>query len=994
MKRGQRIRRSEAEEKRRARFREFLEKEQNIQKPKTRDDYVSAVGRALTDMLQPLLNGESLYTIEDPEQISKVAEWWEEQQKGLQSLHRTAMRHYLQFLNVDLKPPAPVSKHVLQIPPYKLRLADLVKSFFYDQKRHSMELDIGIYSQLLHIFSGEPAELIAVDSLRERTDSFKRLRWNILQRIEHSPEKIAADIEKNFSNILRTSCQTVITDIMRNRALDILKDLEENQVPYENSLLPCLAQLQAACWKNDPHLCAQAMLPLFRTVLLDCDPASRSYPPGQAALKDERSWEAGVLWAWIDGHDLSGEEITFFLSAPFPQKTENRSHLAAALFHGMLRLGTEPSEKQGDWTQADRWMETAAAFCGQYWQELCPTLLHPPAPRFPKVPESLLLGGVNASIYYAQLRQRQTKLLLHMPEAQETEQIIRLIRAQNALWKSSAVLRKRIEDDHELVEALTKTVCLWSLLAENTFYEAECCRRFALLEKNEACLTDVLEMYIRPCREILVKAVRLFRVSQNKPEGLYPKAVCQTCFDTFFDSKSPFVRRLRLQPGTDDRGYHEEQRLWEKTFSLQYIRPAAVHLPLDPDQLRDGERFKPVYCGVFDSVLGKNPAQQRPSELTLFQLLGSSQTSILQMNQVVDNLAMLQLFHVPGYQAACRAGFVTLSCYGEIHSPKAYLEKNLLNPNFVFSCSQAFQLPPDLTAEEREKAIREGARGVMLRYLNGQASLKNFPSSCDRGEMEFLAESWKIAFECFQHSDLRRFHQNPAYRFPPSSRKPPYAPGAIAQVVQERLDLLIQEARQPGSSKNLERLLDMEARFRKVGTQPDRSKYDIALDMLKQEDPDPIWEDLRTVIHQCYFLSNGSLCCDHILLTASDSDFILSPSSALSAQVSYMDSAPSATTEYIYRQSWKPGTLENIGWPDLCDIALISRELDLKSGGQSLESRLAQKERETGLGYFSQKDQLLLMDYIARLSTDERVHVCPAEEQKDAHYMEMNTKEM
>lgn len=1020
----QNMRCSAAEENQKECFREFLKKEMDITNIKSQDTYISPLTArgALTKMLHDNKEldsaAESLLTMDNLKQIQTIAVWWRSAKAGLSSLHRTALKYCLLFHGVDpLLPiynPNSISdskpKMILQQPPHAVRPYFLIQNFFPGHIRSSMEKDFPVYEHLLSLLCGKDAVFLTEDSLRESTPAFQRFREDALLQIEHFFDETAARIVQNFSGVLRVSCQNILKQIRLQRALPILEDLERRKVPYDNSLLPCLADLRTACQQNAPERCAQALLVLFKRVLLDCAPETQ-WGGQLPALQDPRIWDDGVIWSWTDQSSLSGGEIKFFLRTPFPQQPDYRAHLAAALLYNMSQLASEPGKKGSPetWKQADVWMETAVVFCGRYWADLYPALLRPPAKCFSQIPELLLLGDVNGSVYYAELLQQQAQLLLHMPVDGKTksEQSIQLIRAQNALRQSLFILQKRIDDRQELLEIITKErhVRLW--LAKGSLHAAECCRRFAVLEENETCLTDVLEMYIRPCRDFLTNPEAFSYLSEDEIKKIQTDRthVCQDCFDTFFGADSDFTGRLRLQPGMDDSSYRAEYQVWLNSPGLLLSPPPdgaqapSVHLPLDPEQLRNLERFKPVYSGVFDSVLGKDPAQKRPLELALFQLLGSSQTSLLQMNQVVDNLAMLQMFHIPGFQAACRAGLVTLSCYGEVHTPKTYLERNLQNPNFLFSCSQAFQLPPDLSEEEQERTIRTGARGVMVRYLNGQASLQEFPSVCDRQEMEFLAESWKIAFECFQHSDLRRYHQNEMYRFPPRKRKPPYTTGMLSSVVQERLRLLIQEAEQPGSHKNLHRLLAMQDYYQKyyqnqIGTQPGRSEFTAAADRLAQQYSDSVLEDLRTIIHQCYFLYNGSLCCDHILLTASDPDFVplSDPTHDFMPQAEYMNSSSSPTTEYVYRQAWKPGTLENIGWPDICDIALISRELDLKSGTQSNEQRLAQKETEIGLGYYLQKDDFLLMDYTAELSSKERVHVCASEELEETHFMEMNTK--
>ena len=164
-----------------------------------------------------------------------------------------------------------------------------------------------------------------------------------------------------------------------------------------------------------------------------------------------------------------------------------------------------------------------------------------------------------------------------------------------------------------------------------------------------------------------------------------------------------------------------------------------------------------------------------------------------------------------------------------------------------------------------------------------------------------LAESWKIAFDSFQPSDLRRYHQNDAYRYPP--RKTAFqAPSVLSlpQMLQQRIGRLIREARQPGSAKDLRRLLAVRDWADRIGILRDRSAYDSAIDALLKQNPDPTLEDLRSVVHQSYFLANGSLCCEHILLTERDPNFILLGQEN-GLRVTYESRTASPTTEYVYR---------------------------------------------------------------------------------------------
>ena len=954
--------------------------------PTSINDYAKAVsaGRKLTEAAREAgclpKDVESLLAMTDPDQVRAVRDWWEREGQDSLAGYKSHMNRWLAFRGVSSlspQPPAAAPDLPLQKPPHGVRLRFLLRAFFSEAR--SLET-----SDTLKLLCSLTGCQYSLESLREHTGAFRQLRWDLLNVIENAPQETAALLARQYGGSLRSACRNIVTQVLRQHGEQLLTDLSLRRVTYESSLLPPLEALRRACLSGTSHDCAGTFLELLRTVLEDCDPARLSGDPVLSpgdALRDSRLWTGGLLWFWMDLGPLPAGALEVLLPLPWPEDRERRSRLAALLLHSMLALAGKPNgDEPAGWKAADRWMEEAVVFCGQFWGDLSPALAHPPAVWCEAVPEHWLLEGPQNALFRAELLRRQAELLLRMPveDLPKTRQTVHLVRAQRAIEAGLAILRNRMEDNVcEALELAGAPRFLRQALARLRLLDAQVHRRFGLLETEECCLTDVVGMYIRPSREALADPEAFGHLTGAELAEIAPERarVCRDCFAAYFDKDSAFTKRLRLLPGSDDGSYQEEYGAWRAAFAGLLpeapVSAPSVHLPLDLDLTAS----RPVYSGVFDSVLGKAlSTQQKPVELSSFQLLGSSQTCLLQMNQVVDNLTTLQMLHVPGFRAACREGFVTLSCFNDIDSPRDYLLQKLRDPNFRFS---SFLLPEGAAG----KALEQTCRNLLLDYLTGGGTrLRDFPGSC-RDLMEFLADSYKLAFDSFQLSDLRRYHQNPSTRYP--KRRWTAAPRrTLREVLTERIGLLIQEARLPGSRKDLGKLERLRAQSEREALQnlSSRSAYDTAIDNLVSSEKDPevraALEDLRGLVHQSYFISNGLLCCDNILLTERDPDLILEQEAP---GVSYGTAGRSDMLEYAYRQAWKPGTRENIGWPDICEIALISRELDLRSEGMTMDQRLAQKERETGLPYQEQGGQLLLQDYTAKLSTGERVHVCPAE---------------
>lgn len=988
MKAGTRMGRSAAEEERYQRYQTFLRTQRKVERERSRDAYASAVSRRgrLTRAVREagLLpeHVESLLTMTRPEEVRGVRDWWQAEGRYALKGYAAHMGHWLCFQ--DAAPAAdsrerPASAR-LEEPPHHIRLLTLLQAFCAGWGT------MGDREDLLQAVTGCQYD---ADCLREHSASFRRLRQDLLDQIDQAPDRAAQALIRAFPGRLGSACLGLPAQLMQTHAAGLLEDLKHRRMEYGDSLLPYLEELERAGRQpaeDRDRTSARAFLALVRAVLLDCDPACRSGDPGLepgAALRDPRLWESGLLWTRLESGPLPPQLIQILLGIPWPEEVRQRARLAAALLHSMLALAGLPCAEEADWSAADRWMEEAVVLCGTCWEDLYPVLACPAGVWYPAVPELQLQGGARGSLFYADLLRRQAELLLRMPveDRPVSRQLVHLVRVQSAVQLGRSILRRRMAEPYEALELAGSPRRLRLTLARLCLCEGEVCRRLALLEQEENGLSDVLDLYVRPSRTALTDRAAFSLLNETERAEIGPRreGVCRACLETFFGPDSPVAARLRLLPGEDDRAYQAEYAAWQTWFG-ELVSPAPglgppprVLLPLDPETLRSPERFRTVYGGVFDSVLGKNTqVQRKPVELAEFQILASSQTNLMQMNQVVDNLTTLQMLHVPGYRAACRAGIITLSCFGDVDSPRIYLERNLLNPKFRFSSADGFALPEDAGTEE----LQRSCRGVMYRYLNGRAALSEFPEDC-RAHMEFLAESYQLMFDSYQPSDLRRYHQNEARRYPPQAWT--VRPSrSLHAVLSGRLERLVEEARRPGSPKDLRRLEQIRAYALRIGALPNRSAYDRAIDELQGTAPDPVLEELRSVVHQSYFIANGSLSCGDILLTERDPNLILTRTEE--AGVTYGNGGGSGTVEYALRQAWKPGTRENIGWPDICEIALISRELDLRSGGMTADQRIAQKERETGLTYHDHNGSILADDYTARLSTGERTHVCPAEE--------------
>ena len=105
--------------------------------------------------------------------------------------------------------------------------------------------------------------------------------------------------------------------------------------------------------------------------------------------------------------------------------------------------------------------------------------------------------------------------------------------------------------------------------------------------------------------------------------------------------------------------------------------------------------------------------------------------------------------------------------------------------------------------------------------------------------------------------------------------------------------------------------------------------------------------DVFTIpFYQCYFLSNGRRSCQTILLTESDPDLIRSSDAGLRGD-------QSEASKRLFYQSRRVVSDSNLSWQDICEVAMIVREIDIRDRKIAADRRARQKAAATGLMYSS-----------------------------------------
>lgn len=1006
-----------------AKFKELMR--QNGKKDKTVRSYVGALkfDGALTKQVSEadLLPAgvQSLLLVEDKEALEKIAHWWSKEGKFLYELKdntsaRAAMPWFLEFRGISLPSDSmkvrsetgkPLSRMVE--PPYGIGLRILMNCFVNGLKDGSADRYLNsttairkkIIFGLMKKFDGE----LPSKTFQEDKYEFFLMRNTLLEQLNQDFTGSIEWLKEQYTReLLERACSRVVKTMLDEYGEKILANLRLRRVDYENSVLSYLndmyQQLYIGRGKADQTKLLGSFLGLVKQVLLDCDPADRGdnpeLVPGCALNHEKLLADTSLLWAWLDWGPVSSGALEQLLQLRLTQE-EQRVRLRQIVFCNLLCAAQFPGgvKKADEAAQVAERTEQALIYLDLHWNELKSISTRRGPDWWPELPEDHLLGGKDDCLLTAHLRIHQAELLL-MVEPKECGCLdwgYRLMLVQESLHRAEKCLTHRELAKQYLIDELFEQYTLQKLWTRLYLYRAKLYCQLVSQETKENCLGDAVTMYIVPARKALEQA-RLKMETPAVKEELESewKELCTLYGDTFFRKDSPVVVRMRLRKEKDRGDYQDEFKRWKDNtdrWSIPFLGCVPeVYVHLNKNDLLSADWFDTIYCGAFDSVLGKQPGQLENVELMFFQMLSSGRVCLLQMNQIVDNRSMLQLLPTPGFRQVCREGLVSLSCYGTVNDPKTYLINNLNKPGFKFSSSELYKLPKDADAE----VIQTSLRGAMLRYLvDDDPYAFRLASMAVREEAEFLMDAYAILFESFQPSDLLRFHQNSGLRMPPvgDGWQPIFQP--MGRLLQQRLEALTKEALAGDTTKSADTLRALAEYGKQLGFPNERSPYDLAIqaDLQREglsERERNLLVKFEKLVDQCYFLSNGRRSCRHVLLDESDPDLIQKEDFTLN------DVPGSDVLEYILRQKNQPASDSNLSWSDVCRLALEVRRIDESYRGASPQKRSLKMEQATGLKYSSVGNGTLVTELTPKLSTGQTVSIAP-DQSADAQVLEFHT---
>ena len=609
------------------------------------------------------------------------------------------------------------------------------------------------------------------------------------------------------------------------------------------------------------------------------------------------------------------------------------------------------------------------------------------------------------------------------PEENPEKKGVHLMNAKKYLHECETILHHR-QDDYQISAEIAENICdkrctmvcmpllLWVYLqiakAEYTL---------SLVEDNEIWTEDIVELYIEPVHRHMASAKKLIDAIKSEEAKKYidpstfaslEKAWLDQCEEytlTFFDADNAIPSRMKLFNEDGEQIYREEYELRREAFpfsSKTVRRFPTFRRRTDDEAVESADTFEAVYMSTLDSVAGKSDNHQENMELSLFRQIANGKTILLQFNQIVDNKAMHHLMYVPGFRWLCRRGIIALSCYGEVSSPRTYLMNNLRNPGFVFSSSKWYAL--DEATEAFLKNLPSTCRGQMLTCLQNnhfdpslfapeqrtemkyqfEAYQKQFYSTCrgqmltclennhftpslfaleQREEMEFLFDAYLMMFECFQPSDIRRFHQNPKYRWPYTSSLGCAVP--LNEVLAQRVSLISQK---PTTRQELREALSHYTTI--WGNNNKRSDYDTLIDIEmekanSQEEKD-LLEKFRKVVYQAYFISNGRRSSDAVLLTDDDPELVVPETGIL------MDSRSSTSVKLVLDTVSYSSEHPNANWTDLGEVAMECRRIEQSFANATKEIIAKKKHEYTGFDYTVKKDEVIVQEITPSTSQ----HIC------------------
>lgn len=981
---------------------------QNGKSIKTAGSYAGALknGGALSEQVRcaGLLpdGAEGLLFVEDEDALRAIARWWNEEgmSRCTNTSARAAMPWLLKFRGVsEQSAPAAAAAPRLGKPPCGITLRFLLSEFVKDlrdwEATGHRESKSETRTVLVLKLMDKPYADLPHKVFQEHTYEFFWMRSGLLDRLDRDFDGAVKLLKETYQpERLVRACHNVVRACLDECGGEILSDLRRRRVNYEDSVLFSLdgmyRQLRSGGGCADLDVLLRCFLELMYRVLLDCDPAALVndpvLEPGAALHDGECSGENGLLWSWLDWGPVSDSALEQLLLVTLP----DQARLAQYLFRNLLHAAHFPGG-----VMAAEALPGAAEAAGKalvylelHWEQLQPLLARKGAAWWTEIPEEHLLGGKEHCLLAAQMQIHRAQLLVRMGPGDKDGLAwgYRLMLCQEALRRAEKSLEQRARAKQHVLEEMAGRHTMGELWVRLYLCRAELYRQLARQETVENCLGDAVTMYIAPARRALELAqLRLERAAGVSGLEELWQQTCRSCARDFFGADSPVVIRMRLRGEEDTVHYQQEFACWHSK-SVPTPSAPVITRRLTKEELYSADQFDTIYCGAFDSRLSRQPGQQKNVELTFFQILCSGRVSLLQMNQIADNWSMLRLMHTPGFRQSCREGIITLSCYGSVNNPKTYLINSLKNPGFKFSSSGLYELPQDADAA----AVENSLRGAMLRYLehNDPAAFRMAPAAL-REEAEFLMEAYAMLFECFQPSDLLRFHQNPDTRMPPMKGTVQPVIQPLGQVMYQRLEALTKEALEGDPTKSLDTLRALKEFGQRLGFPDNRSHYDLAIEAAQKKEGTGAQErrlldKFMKLVDQCYFLSNGRRSSRQVLLTETDPDLIQRADRELAED-------PGADVlECVLRQRNQPASDSNLAWPDVCQLALEARRIDMENQHLSARERSLKLEQATGLKHGAVGNGTLATGLTPKLSTGEVVSIRP-DESADAQALEFHT---
>lgn len=833
----------------------------------------------------------------------------------------------------------------------------------------------------------------------EHRSEFKSFHRCALAEWQNNPNRVKTKFLENITGEqLQKVCLKTAERLFGDHGEkwpNVLQYMSDHAIAYENTIAAAAEELYVKAMEEEPNAdtLAEAYLKLVCRVLNDCYEENPDVNPGipaGATLRDPAFWKGNLLSGWFRSTRPDETTLAFLTDIPIPDNSEAFDGLLATVFHALLYyadacmgrknedcgmvlwLPIEPEATHENAEKAYRYLRNALNYLNRY-PTLCEKALSCcKSEWYEPVRGSILLGtpqcelSVMLLLRMAALHQMQASC----PEENPEKKGVHLMNAKKYLHECETILLNRQKDNQISAECTEnkcdkchKMVCI-PLLVWIYLKMAEAEYTLSLVEDNEIWTEDIVELYIEPVHRHMASAKKLIDTIESNGTKKYIDPAVFTSLKkawqdqgknytlTFFDADNAIPLRMKLFNEDGEQKYREEYEQWREAFpfSSETVRRfPTFRRRTDDEAVESADTFEAVYMSTLDSVAGKLDNHQEKMELSLFRQITNGKTILLQFNQIVDNKAMHHLMYVPGFRWLARRGIIAISCYGEVSSPRTYLMNNLRNPGFLFSSSKWYAL--------------DTCRSQMLTCLENNHFNPSLFALEAREELEYLFDAYKMMFECFQPSDIRRFHQNTKYRWPYTSSLGRAIP--LNEVLAQRVSLISQK---PTTREELREALSRYTT--RWGRNNKRSDYDtlidIELEKVQSQEEKELLEKFRKVVYQAYFISNGRRSSDAVLLTDDDPELVVPETGILT------DSQDSASVKLVLDTVSYSSENPNVNWTDLGEVAMECRRIEQSFANATKEIIAKKKHEYTGFDYTVKKDEVIVQEITPSTSQ----HIC------------------